>query len=168
MYQPKTKMIDDIGVLAVASRLSRLAEILRRDAERIYKEFNGPVKYRFYPVLFVLLRNSPVAVTELAAEMSFAHPYIIQILKEMTTAQLVTSVPDKTDSRKRLILLTVKGKLLAEKTLPYSQCFEKALLGLFKSPDSLMNTLDNIDKKLEDESFFDRVKKEIKIKITKK
>ena len=168
MYQPKQGLIDSIGVMGMASRLTRLAETLRRDSESIYRQFNGPVKYRFYPVLFVLHRRAPVAVTELAAEMSFAHPYIIQVLKEMTKAQLVHSAPDKGDGRRRLISLTPKGNLLAEKTLPYAQYFEKALKGLFRSPDNLLEVLNHIDDKLNRESFFERVKKEVeKAKIRK-
>jgi len=161
MYRPKSGIIDSVGVLGMASRLTRLAEILRRDSELIYREFNGPVKYRFYPVLFILYQRPPVAVTELAAEMSFAHPYIIQVLKEMNKAQLVTSSIDKNDSRRRLISLTPKGKALAEKTLPYSRCFEKVLVNLFRSPNDLLCVLNSIDGKLQSESFFDRVKTEI-------
>jgi DNA-binding MarR family transcriptional regulator len=160
-------LIDDLGVLALPSRLARLSETLKKDAAVIYKELYGNVKYKLYPVLFVLYKKQPVSVVELATELSYAHPSIIQLIKELENEKLVRSTLDKTDGRKRLLSLTAKGQELAKRISRFSSDFEKVLNELLKNEHHLLHALEAVEQKLNQESFAKRVKKAIAKKESK-
>lgn len=160
-------LIDDFGVLGLVSRLARLSETLKQDAALINKEFFGDVKYKLYPVVFVLYKKQAVSVVELAAELSYAHPSIIQLIKELENEKLVRSTLDKKDGRKRLLSLTAKGQELAEHISRFSREFEKALNELIKNEHNLLHALEAVEQKLKKESFAKRVKKAIAKKESK-
>jgi len=154
-------LIDDLGVLALPSRLARLSETLKRDSALVYKELYGNVKYKLYPVVFVLYQREAISVVELATELSYAHPSIIQLIKELEKEKLVKSSLDKKDGRKRLLSLTAKGRELAERLSRFSKDFEKTLNEVVRNEHHLLHALEAVEQKLKQQSFAKRVKKVI-------
>lgn len=154
-------LINELGIIALASRLERLSDTLKKDAAQIYQEHNLG-KYKWYPVLYVIDKSSPIGVGELATELSYAHPSIIQILKELEDEKLIRSVADKNDSRRRLVSLTTKGKNVVASVIPYMEAFRNALTGLTQTQHNLMEALKEVEGNLEEESFYLRVKKSLK------
>ena len=150
-------LIDELGIIGLASRLERLSETLKKDASLIYRE-NNLGKYKWYPVLYVIDRTGPVGIGELASELSYAHPSIIQTLEELEKEKLIKSIADKSDSRRRLISLTVKGKRLIAAVLPYFESFKKALIELTDTEHRLTQALKEVEENLGQKSFYERVK----------
>ena len=155
-------LIDDFGALYLASRLERLSETLKKDAVMIFKEHFSDIKYKWYPILYSVHTKSVISVVELANELSYAHPTIIETLKEMEEQKLIRSTVDKTDNRRRIISLTAKGKKMILRILPLTKAFEKAVIELMQSKHHLLRSIEEIESKLREEIFFDRVNKIIK------
>ena len=152
-------LIDDFGSLGLASRLERLSEILKKDAVALFKLRLPGIKYKWYPVMLALHIRESISVVELANELSYAHPSIIDILKEMEQMGLIKSVTDKADNRKRLLSLTSNGKKLMIKILPLTEAFSLAVTDLLDSDHHLFKAIANVETKLEDEPFVSRVNK---------
>jgi DNA-binding MarR family transcriptional regulator len=154
-------VINDLGILAIASRLERLSENLKWDAAEIYKKHHDGIKYKWYTVLYVIYKKPGIGVVELAEELSYAHPSVIQLIREVEENKLVRSRTDKADKRKRCLELTAKGSEMIKEMLPYSAAFKRALNELTKGDHDLMQALEDFEQKLEDSSFFKRVEKEL-------
>src|ERR1700761_5734207 len=111
-------VIDDSGILAIATRLQRLSDLLRKDGTMIYKAQGIDFEPKWFPVIYTLYRKPGLSVVELAAEIGYAHPSTILLLKELEKAKLIKSKKDRQDERKRLLHLTEKGQHLVSEMQP--------------------------------------------------
>jgi len=111
-------LINDLGELALASRLKRLSERLLRDVSRVYRELDAPFEARWFPLLRALLDDSPQAVTQLARALGLTHPAVNQLAGEMARAGLVLAARDRRDERRRLLRLSNKGRDVAAGLAP--------------------------------------------------
>jgi DNA-binding MarR family transcriptional regulator len=152
-------LIDDFGSLYLASRLERLSEKLKKDAVHIFKQHLQGIKYKWYPVAYTLYVKGSVNVVELANELSYAHPTIIDILTEMQDEGIVKSSMDKTDNRKRNLTLTAKGNKILKEILPLTEAFTEAVSDLIDNRHHLLKAIQEVEEKLEEESFYKKVNK---------
>lgn len=119
-------LIRQLGPLALASRFRRLAEWLYKDGVRIYREQSADFEPRWFPLFYLLKEAGSVSVTEAAQALGFSHPAINQIAGQMAKRGFLESRKDKKDERKRLLLLTRKGKAVLVSLQPLWADFENA------------------------------------------
>lgn len=150
-------LLDEIGPLAVAARLQRLADSIRKDGTLVYKEHGIDFEPKWFPVVYVLSRKGPLSVVDLAGEVGIAHPSLIQLVKELEAKKLVRSSSDKSDKRKRLISLTPKAQLLIAEMQPVWDKIRAAVAELVETENNLMKSMAETEEQLSRESFFDRV-----------
>lgn len=150
-------LLDEIGPLAVAARLQRLADSIRKDGTQVYKEHGIDFEPKWFPVVYVLSRKGPLSVVDLAGEVGIAHPSLIQLVKELETKKLVKSSSDKSDKRKRLISLTPKAQALITEMQPVWDKIRAAVAELVETENNLMKSMAETEEQLKRESFFDRV-----------
>jgi len=160
-------LINDFGSLYLASRLERLSEMLKKDAILVFKNELKGIKYKWYPVIYTLHKTGSLGVVELANELSYAHPTIIDTLREMQAENIVKSAPGKQDNRKRILSLTAKGKRLFQQILPLTKAFETAVNDLIDNNNNLLLAIEEVETRLEDESFFKKVNKILNHKNSK-
>src|SRR3954469_16967754 len=96
-------IIEEIGPLAVAARLQRLADMIRKDGVLIYKDNDIDFEPKWFPVIYVLDRKGPLSIVDLANEIGLAHPSVIQLVKELEAKKLVKSSSHKVDKRRRML-----------------------------------------------------------------
>ena len=60
--------IDEIGILAISTRLQRLSEQLRKDGAQIYTYFNIDFEPKWFPVIYTLHVKEMLSVVEIANE----------------------------------------------------------------------------------------------------
>jgi DNA-binding MarR family transcriptional regulator len=154
-------LIDDMGALYIVSRMERLSEGLKKAAQSIYKEQFKTIKYKWYPVLYAIHIKAEINVVELANELAYAHPTIIDILKEMEEQKLTRSAVNKEDGRRRALSLTPKGKKTVESILPLTRAFEKAVTELIDNKHHLLKAIEAVEIKLKEKDFISRVKKHL-------
>ena len=111
-------IFNDIGALAVATRLQRLADQFRKDGLQIYRTNDIEFEPKWFPIVYALHLRSPLSILELSEEIGYAHPSTIGLLRELEKEDLVTSFKDQKDERKRLIKLTPKTEKLIERMEP--------------------------------------------------
>ena len=152
-------IINEIGEMALSTRLMRLSENIRTDITRIYKEHGIEFESKWFPVFFVLIKKAPVSVIELANEIGYAHPSVTALVKEMEKKKLIIGVASKTDKRKRLLSLTEKGKHLQKGLEPLWKDILKVAKKITDNKNNLLKALVETESHLSENSFYERYKK---------
>jgi DNA-binding MarR family transcriptional regulator len=150
-------IIDNLGPLAVAARLQRLADTIRRDGVIVYKDHGIDFEPKWFPIVYVLHEKGPTSVVDLAAEVGIAHPSVIQLVKELEAKKLVKSTADKKDGRKRLLSLTPTAVKLVTKMKPVWKKIRKAVEEMTETENNLMKAMMETEERLKQESFYQRV-----------
>jgi DNA-binding MarR family transcriptional regulator len=149
-------IIDDSGVLAIATRLMRLSEQLRKDGAQIYKEYGIDFEPKWFPVIYVLYYKNQLSVVELAAEIGYTHPSTISLLKELEKHKLVKGQRDRNDQRRRIIRLTDPGRALVARMEPVWQAFRDAFAGLLDTEHNLMQAIAEVEANFREKSLLQR------------
>jgi DNA-binding MarR family transcriptional regulator len=151
-------VINELGILAIATRLQRLAEQMRKDGLLIYKAHGVDFEPKWFPIIYTLHVKPVLSVVELAAEIGYSHPSTITLLKELEKQKLVKSGKDKTDERKRLVQLTGKGQELIKQMKPVWQVMIAASTQLTETKNNLMKAIEEVEQQMELQSFYQRAK----------
>lgn len=149
-------VIDESGILAISTRLQRLAEQLRKDGVLIYKANNIEFEPKWFPVIYTLHFKPVLSVVEIAAEIGYTHPSTISLLKELEKEKLIRSKKDKADERKRLIMLTAKGRELIVRMKPTWEIMKAAAAEIADTQNNLMKAIAEAEEKLKQQSFLER------------
>ncbi|WDF78783.1 MarR family winged helix-turn-helix transcriptional regulator [Mucilaginibacter sp. KACC 22773] len=152
-------VIDESGILAISTRLQRLADTLRKDGVLIYKANNIDFEPKWFPVIYTLHFKPVLSVVELANEIGYTHPSTISLLKELEKEKLIRSKKDKADERKRLVMLTSKGQELVERMRPVWDIFKAAATELTNTQNNLMKAIDEVEEQINLQSFFARAQR---------
>ncbi|MEG0926773.1 MULTISPECIES: MarR family winged helix-turn-helix transcriptional regulator [Chryseobacterium] len=149
-------VINEAGILAISTRLHRLSEQLRKDGAMIYKAFGIDFELKWFPVIYTIYQKELVSVVEIANEIGYTHPSTITLLKELEKQELIEWKKDKQDERKRLFLLTQKGKELIEKMKPVWELMSQILGDLADNQNNLLKAIDETEEKIANQSFYQR------------
>jgi len=152
-------VIDQSGILAISTRLQRLADALRKEGQLIYQSFGIAFEPKWFAVVYTLHLKTSMSVVEIANEIGYAHPSTISLLKELEKQQIIKSKKDKTDERKRLIVLTPKGKALVSAMQPVWDNMQKALSQIADNKNNLMDAIIEAEEKLKVSGFLERSQK---------
>lgn len=146
-------VINQSGILAISTRLQRLADQIRKDGLQIYKSNGIDFEPKWFPVIYTLHQKSTLSVVEIANEIGYSHPSTISLLKELEKKKLIRSKKDKSDERKRLLLLTDKGIELVTQMQPVWDIMVEALSSF---TTNLIKAIDEVEEKMEQQSFYQR------------
>lgn len=149
-------VIEESGTLALATRLQRLSERMRKDGLLIYKAHGIDFEPKWFPVIYTLHFRHLLSVVELAHEIGYSHPSTIVLLKELEKLKMIKSSKDKKDERKRLVQLTEKGKVLIEQMKPVWDIITTASTQLIDTQNNLMKAVEEVEQQLEMQSFYQR------------
>ena len=150
-------IIDEIGILAISTRLQRLSEQLRKDGALIYKKFDIDFEPKWFPVIYTLHIKKMLSVVEIANEIGYSHPSTISLLKELEKQKIISSKKDKLDERKRLIVLTAKGQELVLKMQPVWSIMTNALTEICNNQNNLLKAIEEAEQTIAKQGFYQRV-----------
>ncbi len=111
----KPNLMDQLGVLAFASRLKRLQEKLFRDVSRIYAEQEVEFEPRWFLVFYAILKTGPTAITSISGALGVSHAAVNQTAAELLEARLIKEARDPDDERRRLLTITDRGRTTAKR-----------------------------------------------------
>ena len=151
-------VIDELGLLAISTRLQRLSDQLRKDGAMIYKDNDIDFEPKWFPVIYTLYRKPGLSVVELAAEIGYAHPSTISLLKELEKEKLILSRKDRQDERKRILRLSEKGKQLVRRMEPVWQIMTTVISELTDTRNNLMKAILEVEARLSEKSFLERAR----------
>ncbi|MEO8238498.1 MAG: MarR family winged helix-turn-helix transcriptional regulator [Flavobacterium sp.] len=150
-------IIDEAGILAIATRLQRLSDNIRKDGTAIYKSFSIDFDPKWFPVIYTLYKRKSMNVVELANQIGYSHPSTIVLLKELEKNKLIKSKKDKADERKRILTLSAKGNDLVEKVQPIWELIIQGMTEITNTENNLMKAISEVESELEKASLIQRV-----------
>ena len=103
-------ILKDLGHLALASRLKRLADTLLADASKVHHESGEPLQPGQFPLVAALDRYGPMTVNEAANVLGISQPATTRAVAEAVKTGLVASGLSERDKRFREVSLTAQGR----------------------------------------------------------
>ena len=151
-------IIEELGSLALATRLKNLSERLAKDVAAIYKASDFDFEPRWFAMIYALKDGDELAVTELAQMLQQTHPAINQVANVLVKKRLVIESKDDADQRKRMLKLSQSGLTLVEQMLPI---WDKIQIAndklLLDSASSFLLNIKLIESARDEKSMYDRV-----------
>lgn len=156
--------IKELGYLAIASRMKRLTDRFMRGGSKVYKSLNMEFEPRWFTVFyFIYTQDSSLSISNIAHSLRISHPAVIQTTQMLIKKGLIESFQDNQDRRIRRLVLTEKGKELADSLLPIWNDFETATAEVFLEADiDMLDIIQKIEAKLDDENIGNRIIERIK------
>lgn len=108
------KFFDDVGQLALGTRVRFLGEKIGMDAAEIYRVYGTDLQPKWFPVFYALSKRHENTVTSIAEYIGHSHASVSKILAEMSKAGLITEKTDTEDRRRTLVVLSKHGKTVAQ------------------------------------------------------
>lgn len=109
---------NQVGKMALGSRLRRLSDQLTEDASQVYKMYNVSLQPKWFPVFHALSQGQDKTITAIAEEIGHSHPSVSTIIREMVKQGIVLEKKDKLDGRKNVVSLSKKGKEVVTNIAP--------------------------------------------------
>ncbi|GAB3261085.1 GNAT family N-acetyltransferase [Larkinella harenae] len=158
-------LMAQLGPLAFGSRLRRLSDLISKQASAVYQSFGIDFDPKWFTLFYVLSRQSPLSVTEIADELGFSHPAIIQLARELEQAGLITSAKSGKDSRKRLLSLSEKGIALLPELEKIWQAIDELNTKLIaRQRHHLILAMEEMEETLAEQDYLTRFKAYFKTK----
>lgn len=149
--------MEEMGALALASRLKRLSDSLMQDGVRIYQAADLGFEPRWFPVFAFLFRKGPTSITELARGLGVSHPGINKIANELIAVKLVAPYRDRNDKRKRVLALTSLGRHKYKGLEPTWRGIRQALQSAVdEGGGDFLQSLSMLESSFGDKDFFHR------------
>lgn len=158
-------LIKQLEELALATRLKLITERLIQDGIKVYRSLNIDFEPRWFAVYYLLNSKSPLSITKIASELEISQPAVTQLADLLIKKGYVIQVKDKTDTRKRMLALSKKGKDLIPVLEPVWQSFKDTTKELFDSTGyDVLLVLTKLENALEQKDMFSRITEDIKKK----
>jgi DNA-binding MarR family transcriptional regulator/N-acetylglutamate synthase-like GNAT family acetyltransferase len=155
------KYLQELGTLALASRLKMLSEKMMADGIRIYKESGLDFEPRCFPVTYYLKTHGASPLTTIAKELNQSHPAIVQVVRIMEKKGLVIRIKDEKDNRINRVGLSAKGlELLASLEPVWEDIHNAARSLLNEHAPNFGNDLERIENAFIETSNYTRIKRE--------
>ncbi len=152
-------LVNELGELALATRLKRLSERLSADVSKIYKESEVDFEARWFLILSLLEREKLMAITEIADSLQLSHPAIIQLVQELMQKNLIKTTVDKLDGRKRMVLLTANGKKTLAQIQPVlASIKEENKRWIDEAGANMLTILTELEEALDKQTMYHRIK----------
>lgn len=156
-------LLRQLGELAIGSRMRRIIDRFSQDVEAIYAYHNLDFKPRWFGMFYLLANNGAHSVGDIAKALNISHPAINQISQEMIKADLVASVSDCRDKRKKMLTLTPQGEAMVADLRPMWEDMA-AIMRQFvcATQFDLLAVFDRMDATLDQQSLMDRYMERIR------
>ncbi|OEK06659.1 MarR family winged helix-turn-helix transcriptional regulator [Roseivirga misakiensis] len=152
-------IIEELGSLALATRLKNLSERLAKDVSQVYKESSLAFEPRWFTLVYALKEGEELSVTALSTMLKQTHPAVNQVANVLVSNGILQESKDDADQRKRLLKLTDKGHALVAKMTDLWGQIKKANDQLVsESGGDLLKNLDKVESALDEKSMYERVR----------
>ena len=149
--------IQNLGHLALGSRLKRLSDRIMAAGQEVYRDANVDFEPRWFPLFRLLAEEGPLSVGEAAEALGLTHAAISQTARMMKKRGFLSSMKDPEDERRRVLSLTDRGRDELPKLRPLWDDIEKAVREVVEfSGVDVLAAVDGIEQAMDRESFPDR------------
>lgn len=153
------EFFNNVGKLAIGSRLRMLTAKITEDAKKIYELYNVELEPKWFPVFYILSEKGEKTVTEVATEIGHSQPSVSKIVREMSRKGLVLEKRASNDHRRNVIKLSKKGIGLTEKIKhQYADVIDAVESISAQTRNDLWKAVEEWEFLLEQKSLLQRVK----------
>ncbi|MFD2718018.1 GNAT family N-acetyltransferase [Hymenobacter monticola] len=146
--------LQQLGPVALGSRLRRLSEYFTSEAATIYTDYNLEFQPRWYPVFYLVAHRPGISSNEIASQIGHTHASVSQIVKELVRHSLLTMRTDAHDQRRRLMTLTPLGQEMLPRLRAQTDDVRRSMQALLAEADvDLWQALDRLEAQLQQQSL---------------
>lgn len=102
-------ILQDLGAIALGSRLKRLSDRLLADAAAILARADIPIQPTHVGLMAALERDGPLTISQTVERLGVSQPAVTRTASSLVDLGLVTTAPDADDGRARRLTLTAAG-----------------------------------------------------------
>lgn len=158
---------DNVGKIALGSRVRRLGELFAEQSPQVYALYNIEMQPKWFPVYYALSSGETKSITQIATEIGHSHPSVSTIVKEMKKAGYVETASSK-DARTNYVKLSAAGIAINDKIkTQYVDLNEAIDKTLAETQHNLWKAVAEWEFLLEEKSLFKRVENEKKLRESK-
>lgn len=128
--QTSDDFLNELGELALGSRLKRISEKMLANAAQIYQSFDLNIQPKWFTLLALLDAKKQVTVVEAAKQLGLSQPALSQFCKQLLAEGLITLTVPEQDSRQRQLQLSSLGKQRVHEMKPIWRAVELAAIDL--------------------------------------
>jgi len=99
-----------LGALGFTYRMRRLADRISDAGRRFYEVVDVPLEPNWHALLLYIDGAGDASVTEAASALKVSHPSVIEMARRMEAKGLITTSPDPSDGRRRVLALSEGGR----------------------------------------------------------
>lgn len=156
-------MYNQVGKIALGSRLRRLSEHLTEEAYNVYRLYDIDLQPKWFPVFYVLSQGQEKSISTIANEIGHSQPSVSKIVREMAKKGIVIESKDDTDKRKNVVSLTEQGREMTHK-IEYQYKDVNIVIenALAETNANLWHAIEEWEYLLAQKSLFKRVKEQKK------
>lgn len=126
--------LNDLAELALGSRLKRMSERMLTSASDLYQEFGMNINPKWFTLMALLdskdRSKQILTIVEASSLLGLSQPALSQFCKELQSEKLIKIVKDRSDSRKRILSLTTKGRERLQEMQPIWEAVQQAAVDL--------------------------------------
>ena len=119
--------INQLGLLALGSRMRALSERLYAVADEVYQRRGIAIQGRWFPLLRLLHDRGPQTVGEIADAIGQTHSAVSQLADRLVREAWLQASPNPTDKRVRRLALTAKAEHALRDAKPAWRAIEEVL-----------------------------------------
>ena len=148
---------DNIGPVAIGTRLRAMAETITRSGADIYALYDVDIKPKWFPVVMSLADGSSKTIGEMAANIGQTHASISTMVKEMKKAGVIEDAKDNKDQRQTMVQLSPKGVKIVDSLSVQLKDVEAAVSDILsESEHNLWEALADWERLLSKKSLLER------------
>lgn len=154
--------LKEIQLAGLTSRLKRLTDNILYSTKDFYKSVDTDIEPNWHLVFLLLKENDSLTVTDISERLQLSHPAVVKIIKNMKASGYVDTIPHNLDSRKQILELSDKAKQSLPEFEKYWNACILTMKELLEGNSNFMNSLEKIEKKIEESSYKERTLKNLK------
>ena len=153
----KSDYFDELGEVALGSRLKRLSDRIMGDALNVYKHMGQDIQPKWFTLMSLLYEKKSVSIVQASDFLGLTQPCISQFSKELIKKGLVKACPDKNDLRRKILSLTANGKRKYKNMEPVRKAVRKAAVSLCEEEEQdFYQAIKQFEKALLKKSLYQR------------
>jgi DNA-binding MarR family transcriptional regulator len=150
-------IINELGELAIGARMRRLYDVFSKDVMKIYNDHNLDFEAKYFTLFYLVSKRNGIGIMDAADELSLTHPAIIHLAKDLEKKGYIESVKSPVDSRKRLLMLSRKGKAALPAFNEVWNKIDKLNKKLMRAQNNnLLKALEEMENLLDEKSYYKR------------
>ncbi|WP_343691952.1 MarR family transcriptional regulator [Chitinophaga sp.] len=154
-----------LGFLVFGSRLRRLSEYFLSEVNKVYEQAGIPFEASWFPVFYILGKEQPMPLIDIAAQLEVSHSAISQLVTGLKKKGLVKTAPCPDDGRRQLVMLSKKGMDMLQQIQPIWTAITQAMTELAdenKMSKQLLEAVTAVENGVETEALSARILKAMK------